>query len=78
MEGHEKNTSLDNSQLVNVQKFIVNDSVISDKHDIANAFNNYFTSIGPTLASSITSNTNPILYINIVLLCIWQMLVIMM
>ena len=25
---------LDNSQLVNAQKFIVNDSVISDKHDI--------------------------------------------
>ena len=33
---------LDNSQLVNAQKFIVNDSVISDKHDIANAFNNFF------------------------------------
>ena len=57
---------LDNSQLVNAQKFIVNDSVISDKHDIANAFNNFFTSIGPTLASSITSNTNPMSYINIV------------
>ena len=57
---------LDNSQLVNAQKFIVNDSVISDKHDIPNAFNNFFTSIGPTLASSITSNTNPMSYINIV------------
>ena len=57
---------LDNSQLVNAQKFIVNDSVISDKHDIANAFNNFFTSIGPTLASSITSNINPMSYINIV------------
>ena len=27
----------------------------SDKHDIANEFNNYVTSIGPILASSITS-----------------------
>ena len=57
---------LDNNQLMNAQKFIVNDSVISDKHEIANAFNNYFTSIGPTLASSITSNTYPMSYINIV------------
>ena len=37
--------------------------VISDKHDIANAFNNYFYF---RLASSITSNTNPMSYINIV------------
>ena len=57
---------LDNSQLVNAQKFIVNDSVISDKHDIANAFHNYFTAIGHTLASSITNNTNLMSYINIV------------
>ena len=33
---------LDNSQLVNAQKFIVNDSVISDEHDIAKKQFNLF------------------------------------
>ena len=61
-----KKLGVENSQLVNPQKCIVNDSVISDKHDIANEFNNYVTSIGPILASSITSNPNPMSYINIV------------
>ena len=63
---------LDNSQLVNAQKCIVNNSIISDKREIANAFNNYFTSIGSTLASSMTSNTNPMSYINIVELTLYM------
>ena len=36
-------------------KFIVNNSVITDKKSVANGFNTFFTNIGPTLANKIPS-----------------------
>ena len=36
-------------------KFIVNNSVITDKKSVANGFNTFFTNIGPTLANNIPS-----------------------
>ena len=36
-------------------KFIVNNSVITDKKSVANGFNTFFTNIGPTLAKNIPS-----------------------
>ena len=38
-------------------KFIVNNSVITDKKSVANGFNTFFTNIGPTLANNIPSTT---------------------
>ena len=37
--------------------------IISDQAAIANGFNNYFVSIGPKLASKMSSNVNPISYV---------------
>ena len=37
-------------------KFIVNNSVITDKKSVANGFNTFFTNIGPTLANNIPSS----------------------
>ena len=56
---------LDNRKILNAQRFVVHGNELADRHDIANAFNDYFTSIGSTLESSISSNTNPLSYINI-------------
>ena len=55
---------LDNKKILNAQRFVVHGNELADRHDIANAFNDYFTSFGSTLASSISSNTNPLSYIN--------------
>ena len=56
---------LDDRKVLNAQRFVVHGNELADRHDIANAFNDYFTSIGSTLASSISSNTNPLSYINV-------------
>ena len=45
-------------------KFIVNNSVITDKKSVANGFNTFFTNIGPILANNIPStNLSAISYI---------------
>ena len=43
--------------------FNLDGKIISDRAAIANGFNNYFVSIGPKLASKISSNVNPISYV---------------
>ena len=45
-------------------KFDYNNKIISDDTEIANAFNNFFASIGTELASKITSTVNPMTYIS--------------
>ena len=45
-------------------KFDYNKKIISDDTEIANAFNNFFASIGTELASKITSTVNPMTYIS--------------
>ena len=42
--------------------FRMNDTIITDKQQIANSFNQYFTEIGPNLASSINTSTNSLTY----------------
>ena len=44
--------------------FYINNVTVSDSEDIANAFNDFFVSIGPKLANSITSTINPLSYID--------------
>ena len=39
--------------------FIINDGIVSDSNNIANAFNNYLVSIGAELSDSISSYVNP-------------------
>ena len=43
--------------------FIINDDILSDSNNIANAFNNYFVSIGAELSDSISSNAGYVIYI---------------
>ena len=43
---------------------IIEGSLSKDVQQIANAFNNYFTEIGPNLASKIISRVNPMSYIS--------------
>ena len=42
--------------------FLINGQYISDSKTIANSFNNYFINIGSSLASSIKSVNDPLLY----------------
>ena len=42
--------------------FLINGQYISDSKTIANSFNNYFINIGSSLASSIKSENDPLLY----------------
>ena len=44
-----------NKKMLNNQRFVVHGNEIADMHDIANAINDYFTSICSTLPSSISS-----------------------
>ena len=44
--------------------FIINDDIVPDDNNIANAFNNYFGSIGAKLSDSISSNANPMSYVS--------------
>ena len=46
--------------------FIINDDIVSDSNIIANAFNNYFVSIGAELSDIISSNVNPLSYVSYV------------
>ena len=44
--------------------FNINNTVVTDSEVIANEFNNFFVSIGPTLASNITCSKDPLTYVN--------------
>ena len=41
-----------------------NGKILKDELEIANAFNNYFTSIGPSLANKFYQNNNYLKYLN--------------
>ena len=43
--------------------FLVHNKMVTDSYEISNAFNNFFVSIGPKLASNIHSSINPLAYI---------------
>ena len=45
-------------------KFTINNETVDDSKIIANAFNNFFTSIGPELADKITCSVDPISYVD--------------
>ena len=60
-------TLLDKDAGNNVSKsiyFVVNNTMTCDPTQISNSFNNYFISVGSTLANSIHSNVNPLLYVD--------------
>ena len=60
-------TLLDKDAGNNVSKsidFVVNNTMTCDPKQISNSFNNYFISVGSTLASNIHSNVNPLLYVD--------------
>ena len=42
--------------------FLINGQNVSDRKTIANTFNNYFINVGSSLASSIQSEIDPLLY----------------
>ena len=44
--------------------FSVDNKTVTDSTAIANAFNNFFVSIGPILANDVHSSVNPMLYVN--------------
>ena len=46
------------------QEFCIGNTSITDSTAIANGFNNFFVSIGQKLAKDITSDVNPMSYIN--------------
>ena len=44
--------------------FVEGDETISDPHEIANRFNNYFANIGPSLAEHFTPDNSFFDYLN--------------
>ena len=44
--------------------FNINNTIVTDSEVISNEFNNFFVSIGPTLASNITCSKDPLTYVN--------------
>ena len=46
--------------------FCINNEMISDSSEIADTFNIFFVTIGPILAKNITSNINPMSFVNYV------------
>ena len=44
--------------------FNINNTIVTDSELIANEFNNFFVSIGPTLASNITCSKDHLTYVN--------------
>ena len=42
----------------------IEDRLVTDSLDIANGFNNYFVSIGPKLAQDLTSDIDPLSYVD--------------
>ena len=52
----------DNKCSMNQIDFLINGQYVSDRKTIANTFNNYFINVGSSLASSIQSEIDPLLY----------------
>ena len=44
--------------------FNINNTIVTDSDVIANEFNSFFVSIGPSLASNITCSKDPLTYVN--------------
>ena len=44
--------------------FSIKDTIVTDNQIIANEFNNFFVSIGPELAHDLSSDVNPLSYVN--------------
>ena len=44
--------------------FSIKDAIVTDNQIIANEFNNFFVSIGPKLAHDLSSDVNPLSYVN--------------
>ena len=44
--------------------FSINDAIVTDNQIIANELNNIFISIGPKLAHDLSSDVNPLSYVN--------------
>ena len=44
--------------------FSIKDAIVTDNQIIANEFNNFFVSIGPKLANDLSSDVNPLSYVN--------------
>ena len=42
----------------------IKDAIVTDNQIIANEFNNFFVSIGPKLAHDLSSDVNPLSYVN--------------
>ena len=53
----------DNRCYMNQIYFLINGQYISNSNTIANSFNNYFINVGNSLASSIQSENDPLLYL---------------
>ena len=53
----------DNRCYMNQIDFLINGQYISNNNTIANSFNNYFINVGNSLASSIQSENDPLLYL---------------
>ena len=53
----------DNRCYMNQIDFLINGQYISNSNTIANSFNNYFINVGNSLASSIQSENDPLLYL---------------
>ena len=54
----------DSNNSTKIFSFNINNTVVTDSEVIANEFNNFFVSIGPTLASNITCSKDPLTYVN--------------
>ena len=46
--------------------FSIKDAIVTDNQIIANEFNNFFVSIGPKLTHDLSSDVNPLSYVNTV------------
>ena len=49
--------------------FPINDVFVTDNQIIANEFNNFFVLLAKQLASDLSSNMNPLIYLNSVVKC---------
>ena len=65
MENYLKNMigKEDNVCHMNQMDFLINGQYISNSNNIANCINNYFINVGNSLASSIKSENDPLVYL---------------
>ena len=66
----------DNKNLKQKQReFLVNNQLTTDNIIIANAFNDYFVNVGKSLSANISSNVDPLSYVDMCIECITDPLV---